>query len=75
MNNVFFLNAAMHGEYPKAVAGETPYRDMGFELGDETIMKAPLDWVGFHYYTRRIAFRTRAEAAPLGSRSSARRRS
>lgn len=54
MNNVFFLNAAMHGEYPKAFVGELPYREMGFQSGDETIMKAPLDWVGFHYYTRRI---------------------
>ena len=54
MNNVFFLNAAMHGEYPKAFVGEVPYKEMGFQPGDEKIMKAPLDWVGFHYYTRRI---------------------
>ena len=54
MNNVFFLHAAMYGEYPKAFVGETPYREMGFQPGDEAILKAPLDWVGFHYYTRRI---------------------
>jgi beta-glucosidase len=54
MNNVFFLNAAMTGEYPKAFVGEMPYKQMGYRSGDETIMKAPLDWVGFHYYTRRI---------------------
>ncbi len=54
MNNIFFLNAAMHGEYPKALAADLPYRDMGFQPGDEKIMKASLDWVGFHYYTRRI---------------------
>lgn len=54
MNNVFFLNAAMRGEYPKAFVGETPLERMGFRPGDETIMKAPLDWVGFHYYTRRV---------------------
>ena len=54
MNNVFFLHAAMHGEYPKAFVGELPYREMGFQSGDDKIMKAPLDWVGFHYYTRRI---------------------
>jgi beta-glucosidase len=54
MNNVFFLHAAMHGEYPKAFVGEVPYREMGFQAGDERIMKAPLDWVGFHYYTRRV---------------------
>jgi beta-glucosidase len=54
MNNVFFLEAAMHGRYPKAFAGEEPYEIMGFKPGDDKIMKAPLDWIGFHYYTRRI---------------------
>ncbi len=54
MNNVFFLHAAMHGDYPKAFVGETPYREMGFQPGDEKILKAPLDWIGFHYYTRRV---------------------
>jgi len=54
MNNVFFLHAAMYGTYPKAFKGEIPYEEMGYRPGDETIMKAPLDWVGFHYYTRRI---------------------
>jgi beta-glucosidase len=54
MNNVFFLDAAMYGEYPKAFVGETPYETMGFRPGDERIMKVPLDWIGFHYYTRRI---------------------
>ncbi len=54
MNNVFFLHAAMTGEYPRAFAGETPLDRMGFQSGDERRLKAPLDWVGFHYYTRRI---------------------
>jgi beta-glucosidase len=54
MNNVFFLEAAMHGRYPKAFVGEPPYEQMGFRAGDEKIMQAPLDWVGFHYYNRRI---------------------
>jgi beta-glucosidase len=54
MNNLYFLNPAMHGEYPKAFAGATPYEAMGFKAGDDKIMKAPLDWIGFHYYTRRI---------------------
>ncbi len=54
MNNVFFLEAAMKGRYPKAFVGEPPYEQMGFKAGDEKIMQAPLDWVGFHYYTRRI---------------------
>ncbi len=54
MNNVFFLEAAMKGRYPKAFVGEPPYEQMGFKPGDEKLMHAPLDWVGFHYYTRRI---------------------
>ncbi|MGD0631694.1 MAG: family 1 glycosylhydrolase [Terracidiphilus sp.] len=54
MNNTFFLHAALKGEYPKAFAGEPPYEQMGVRAGDEKIMRAPLDWVGFHYYTRRI---------------------
>ncbi len=54
MNNVFFLEAAMKGRYPKAFVGEPPFDRMGVKPGDEKIMHAPLDWVGFHYYTRRI---------------------
>lgn len=54
MNNVFFLEAAMHGRYPKAFVGEPPLEQMGFKPGDETLLRAPLDWVGLHYYTRRM---------------------
>jgi beta-glucosidase len=54
MNNTFFLHAALKGEYPKAFVGEPPYEQMGVKAGDEKIMLAQLDWVGFHYYTRRI---------------------
>src|SRR5271168_3498617 len=54
MNNLYFLNPAMHGEYPKAFVGATPYEAMGYKDGDDKIMKVPLDWVGIHYYTRRI---------------------
>src|SRR5260370_13781692 len=44
----------MRGEYPKAFVGGTRYEAMGFKTGDEKIMKVPLDWLGFHYYTRRV---------------------
>jgi beta-glucosidase len=54
MNNVFFLEAAMKGRYPNAFVGEPPYELMGVKGGDEKILHAPLDWVGFHYYTRRV---------------------
>lgn len=53
-NNVYFLEAAMTGRYPKAFVVDTPYEAMGYKSGDDRIMKAPLDWIGFHYYTRRI---------------------
>ena len=54
MNNVYFLETAMHGRYPKAFVVPVPYEAMGFRAGDEKIMQVPLDWIGFHYYTRRI---------------------
>jgi len=54
MNNLYFLETAMHGKYPNAFVGEIPYEAMGFRAGDEKIMQVPLDWIGFHYYTRRM---------------------
>lgn len=54
MNNLYFLHPAMTGEYPKAFVGETPLAAMGYKPGDDKLMKIPLDWVGFHYYTRRV---------------------
>jgi beta-glucosidase len=63
MNNIYFLNTAIHGEYPKAFVGEPPYQAMGFKAGDDKIMKVPLDWVGFHYYTRRIVSESRTNSS------------
>jgi beta-glucosidase len=54
MNNLFFLETAMNGKYPNAFVGDVPYDAMGFRAGDEKIMQVPLDWIGFHYYTRRF---------------------
>ncbi|MGA8027215.1 MAG: GH1 family beta-glucosidase [Bryobacteraceae bacterium] len=67
MNNVFFLEAALHGRYPRAFVGDIPYAAMGFQSGDEQIMKAPLDWIGFHYYTRRIVSDARGGSRGGGS--------
>ena len=67
MNNVFFLHAAMHGEYPKAFVGEIPYKEMGYRSGDDKIMKSPLDWVGFHYYTRRVVSDAPSSNSPGGA--------
>ncbi len=53
--NLFYLEPAFHGTYPKAFVGEVPYDAMGFKPGDEKIMKVPLDWLGVHYYGRNLA--------------------
>jgi beta-glucosidase len=66
MNNVFFLEAAMKGRYPKAFVGDPPYEVMGFKPGDEKLLYAPLDWVGFHYYTRRIVSDASKEKSQSG---------
>jgi len=52
LHNRFFLNAVTRGEYPKAYIGPQELAWMGFEPGDEKIMKVPLDWIGVHYYLR-----------------------
>jgi beta-glucosidase len=31
MNNLYFLNTAIHGEYPKAFVGATPYEGHGIQ--------------------------------------------
>ena len=54
-SNLYYIEPAFHGTYPKAFIGEIPYEAMGFRPGDEKIMKVPLDWVGVHYYVRLIA--------------------
>jgi beta-glucosidase len=58
MNNTFFLHAALKGEYPAAFADDSAVNEvlakMGVRSGDDKLIRAPLDWVGFHYYTRRI---------------------
>lgn len=54
MHNLYCIEPAFHGTYPKAFIGETPYEAMGFKPGDEKTMKIDLDWVGVHYYLRLI---------------------
>ncbi len=65
-NNVFFLETAIHGRYPNAFVVPTPYEQMGFHPGDDKIMQVPLDWVGFHYYTRRLVADARASHGSSG---------
>jgi beta-glucosidase len=49
MNNVFFLEAAMYGRYPKAFVGDPPYEVMGFKAGDEKLHM--LRWTGLVFTT------------------------
>jgi beta-glucosidase len=64
MNNIYFLETALRGRYPNAFVVPTPYEAMGFRSGDEKMMQAPLDWVGFHYYTRRIVSDATGSSGP-----------
>ena len=70
MNNVFFLEAAMKGRYPDAFVGDAPYDVMGVKPGDEKILHAPLDWIGFHYYTRRVVSDASQESFQSGGKFS-----
>ncbi len=54
INNIFFLETALHGKYPDAFESQEPFEIMGVRPGDDTIMRAPLDWVGINYYNRHI---------------------
>jgi beta-glucosidase len=69
-HNLYCIEPAFHGTYPKAFIGDIPYEAMGFRPGDETIMKVPLDWVGVHYYLRLVVSDASNGAQPnLASRN------
>lgn len=50
------------GDGPRASVESASYEQMGFRADDEQTMRVPLDWIGFHYHTRRIV--SDARAAP-----------
>lgn len=54
INNVWFLDTALYGRYPEAFVQGVPYKTMGFQPGDEKIMRAALDWIGINYYNRHL---------------------
>ena len=68
MNNVFFLEAAMKGHYPKAFVGEPPYEIMGFKEGDEKIITRRLTGWAFTS-TPAVSLLTRATPAALAGDS------
>lgn len=65
LHNTFFLDAALHGEYPRIFPGEIPYDAMGFKPGDEATMKVPLDWMGLHYYLRLMVSDSGRDSTPI----------
>ncbi len=52
ITNIWFLEAALHGRYPKAFVNDDNLRLLGIRDGDEARMKAPLEWIGINYYSR-----------------------
>jgi len=54
IGNIWFLNPALKGEYPKAFAGGNPDEIMGVKAGDMELCKVPLDFVGINYYQRQM---------------------
>ncbi|MFZ0663621.1 MAG: GH1 family beta-glucosidase [Acidobacteriaceae bacterium] len=66
INNIFFLETALHGKYPDAFEGsQVPYEIMGMRPGDGNIMRAPLAWIGINYYNRHIVSDTGKGGEPF----------
>jgi beta-glucosidase len=59
INNVWFLETALHGRYPEAFSF-LPAAAMGIKSGDFEKMRAPLDFIGINLYYRTIAAASRA---------------
>ena len=51
-NNVWFLETAMEGRYPKIFLEGTEEEWLDVQPGDMDIVKAPLDFIGINLYTR-----------------------
>jgi beta-glucosidase len=52
--NLWFLEPALHGRYPEALAF-MPETVMGIKSGDLDKMRAPLDFIGINLYYRAVA--------------------
>ncbi|HVB98262.1 MAG TPA: GH1 family beta-glucosidase [Candidatus Dormibacteraeota bacterium] len=52
--NVWFLDPALKGSYPKAFVHGDPLEMMGVRPGDMKLCRAPFDFVGINYYQRQI---------------------
>lgn len=70
LNSVFSLEAAMQGRYPHAFHGDPPNDLPGVNAGDEKVLHAPLDGIGFHSCARRIVSDASGEEFRNGGRFS-----
>lgn len=70
-NNVYFLEASMHGRYPAFLSGDRALAAMDFHTGDERLMQAPVDWIGINYYKRTIVEDASSNATSLSPRDNA----
>jgi beta-glucosidase len=62
IGNIWFLDPALKGEYPKAFVAINPLEVMGVKPGDMDLCRAPFDFLGINYYRRQIV-----AAAPAGA--------
>ena len=52
LGNIWFVDPALRGQYPKAFPAGNPYDIMGVKPGDMDLCRAPLDFLGINYYQR-----------------------
>jgi beta-glucosidase len=62
IGNIWFVEPALKGSYPKGFPGEIPHELMGIRPGDMELCRAPLDFLGINYYRRQLV-----QAIPAGS--------
>jgi beta-glucosidase len=61
--NLWFLYPALHGRYPQGVLQKDRQEQLlGWQAGDEKIVRAAFDFVGLNYYTTALV-----KAAPQGN--------
>jgi beta-glucosidase len=66
LGNIWFIEPALKGVYPKGFVGENPYAVMSVKPGDMELCQAPLDFIGINYYRRQLV-----SAIPPGEGESA----
>jgi len=52
--NLWFVDPAVKGEYPKVLSSQVPEESLGVKSGDMEVTKVPLDFFGINYYYRSI---------------------